>query len=325
MGLAGQFVAEREGIPLALLNPINLFLRSTDTFPDGVGVAPSSSRLGRVRNRVANRLLFDLMLRDVNRHLREVRSRLGQPALRSTLMDQPARVSQLILQPTVPDFEYPRADLPRHVHFIGSLLPPGPSDWTPPPWWGRLDEDRPVVLVTQGTVATDFERLLRPAIAALADQDILVVATTGGRPADEIGEQPASVIIEPFVPFAALMPHVDVMVSNGGYGGIHYALAEGVPIIVAGRSEDKVETSARVAWSGVGIDLRTDRADPAKVREAVRRVLHDGCYRERARILQARLADLDGPVVGAQLLERLASLRGPVLRSHDPWSERDPA
>lgn len=307
MGLAGMFVAKKRSLPLAVLNPLNLFLPSRDTFPDGLGVAPSRTALGRLRNRLANWLMFEKVLGQVNRHLHRVMDELGIPGPRAPLMAMPGLVSDLLLQPTIPEFEYPRSDLPPHVHFIGALLPPGPRDWEEPDWWPRLREGRPVVLLTQGTVATDFDELLRPGIAALAGEDVLVLATTGNRDVAEIGLSAPNLILHPFVPFGRLMPLVDVMVTNGGYGGIHFALTHGVPLVVAGRSEDKAETTARVAWSGVGINLRSQRPAPARIRHAVMDVLAESHYRERARAMRASFARLDGPTRGAELLEALVA------------------
>ena len=47
------------------------------------------------------------------------------------------------------------------------------------------------------------------------------------------------------------------MVTNGGYGAVQRAVSTGVPLVVAGNTEDKPEVAARVAWSGAGINLRT--------------------------------------------------------------------
>ena len=66
-------------------------------------------------------------------------------------------------------------------------------------------------------------------------------------------------------PTTCLLPHVDAMVTNGGYGGVQQALAHGVPLVVAGDSEDKPEVAARVQWSGAGINLHTGRPSPAMV------------------------------------------------------------
>jgi len=83
---------------------------------------------------------------------------------------------------------------------------------------------------------------------------------------------------------------VDVMVTNGGYGGVQQALANGVPLVVAGDSEDKPEVAARVHWSGTGVNLRTGRPSPAMVARAVRGVLDRPTYRARAQALQEQIA-----------------------------------
>ncbi len=83
------------------------------------------------------------------------------------------------------------------------------------------------------------------------------------------------------------------MVTNGGYGGVQQALANGVPLVVAGDSEDKPEVAARVQWSGTGVNLHTGRPSPAMVARAVRRVLDQPSYRERAGALRAEIAASD--------------------------------
>jgi UDP:flavonoid glycosyltransferase YjiC (YdhE family) len=104
---------------------------------------------------------------------------------------------------------------------------------------------------------------------------------------------PANARLERFIPHDRLLPHVDVMVTNGGYGGVQQALANGVPLVVAGDSEDKPEVAARVHWSGAGVDLRTGSPSKAMVSRAVRRVLTHPSYRRRARALQAEIAASD--------------------------------
>lgn len=92
--------------------------------------------------------------------------------------------------------------------------------------------DAPVVHVTQGTVATEASDLIVPTIQALANEAVLVVATTGGQAIEGLNLEsvPANVRLEPFIPHAQLLPYVDVMVTNGGFNGVQMALASGVPI-----------------------------------------------------------------------------------------------
>jgi UDP:flavonoid glycosyltransferase YjiC (YdhE family) len=168
-------------------------------------------------------------------------------------------------------FEYPRPDLPRLVHFIGPLLPAVPDDFTRPTWWANVENARskgtPVVLVTQGTIATDAGELIEPTLRALEFEDLLVVAA--GADASELEHIPGNAQVERFVPFTALMPLVDAYVTNGGYGGVTIALANGVPVLSGGTTEDKVEVGQRVAYSGVGINLKTNRPSERKLRDAI--------------------------------------------------------
>jgi hypothetical protein len=91
-------------------------------------------------------------------------------------------------------------------------------------------------------------------------------------------------------------PRTAVMVTNGGFGGVQQALANGVPLVVAGATEDKKEVAARVAWSGTGVKLRTPRPSPRALRRAVQRVLTRPDYGVRARQLRQRTAELGDPV-----------------------------
>src|SRR5690606_6542107 len=106
---------------------------------------------------------------------------------------------------------------------------------------------------------------------------------------------PRNARLAPFVPYHAILPLASVVVTNGGYGGVQQALHHGVPLVVAAGSEEKPEIAARVAWSGTGIDLRTGRPSPKAVRTAVRRVMAEVSFRERARALASEMADYNGP------------------------------
>ncbi|TSD85072.1 glycosyltransferase, partial [Mycobacterium sp. KBS0706] len=108
-----------------------------------------------------------------------------------------------------------------------------------------------------------------------------------------------------FAPYDRLLPKVDVFVTNGGYGSVNYALSLGVPIVVAGDTEEKPEIAARVAWSGAGINLGTGQPRPEQIRDAVRAVLSDPRYRRRAQAMQADFARYDARREIAAILEDL--------------------
>jgi UDP:flavonoid glycosyltransferase YjiC (YdhE family) len=132
-----------------------------------------------------------------------------------------------------------------------------------PGWWADLDETQPVVHVIQGTIANiDYGQAIAPTLRALAEEDVLVVVTTGGRPLDTLPTLRANARAATYLPYDELLPHTAVYVTNDGYGGVQYALLYGVPIVATGGKEDKPEVGARVAWTGVGRRIRSEHPSP---------------------------------------------------------------
>ncbi|MEV1320920.1 nucleotide disphospho-sugar-binding domain-containing protein [Micromonospora arborensis] len=131
-----------------------------------------------------------------------------------------------------------------------------------------------------------------------ADLDVLVVAATVRDDGPDLVRQaltdvPDNVRLAGFVPFDRLLPHADALVTNGGYGGVQTALHYGVPLVVAGASEDKPEVAARVEWSGTGVNLRTSTPGTTELRAAVQAVLHDPGYRSQAGIMAKEIGQHD--------------------------------
>lgn len=310
---AAVTVEETGGPPSAIYNVSCLGLAGREVAPFGLGLSPSASPLGRLRNRALRFLAPNVIFREASAALARQCADIGVAPrkFQGTVLSP-----NLFLQPTVAAFEYPRSDLPPQVHFIGALLLDRPAEFVAPSWWEELfAARRPVVLVTQGTVATAPSELIVPTLSGLVGDDVLLVAV-GVRDPDELGlaSLAPNVRVERFVPFTPLLPLVDVYVTNGGFGGVQYALSHGVPIVVAGTTEDKPEIGNRVAHAGAGINLRTSSPTPQQVADAVRTVLREPRYRVAAQVIQAELNRHNAPEEAATLLEQLAATRAPVLR-----------
>ena len=127
-----------------------------------------------------------------------------------------------------------------------------------------------------------------------AEPDVLVVVTAGGRPVEAIpGPIPSNARLASYLPFEWLLPKVDVLVTNGGYGSVNQAISFGIPLVTAGLTEDKAGVNARVAWSGVGVDLATNEPTPEALLEAIRTVLDHPGYRLRASQMAAEYTEID--------------------------------
>jgi UDP:flavonoid glycosyltransferase YjiC (YdhE family) len=301
-------------LPTATINITVLSLEDAYQAPFGLGLPPSSSPLGRLRNKALYPLIDHVIFRRVNRAYAELARKHDWPYFPF----RPKATDWLFIQPAVESFEYPRAVTAPQVHFVGPLMPEPPADSPRPDWWADLEAAKaagtPVILVTQGTIATHSSELIEPTLKAMEFEDAFVVAA--GADPTVLSDIPANARVETFVPFGPLMPLVDAYVTNGGYGGITIALANGVPVVSGGTTEDKAEVGGRVAYAGVGINLKTNRPTTEQLRTAIFSVLRDPAYRQRAQEIQQDFATHKGPAEAADLLEQLAATGKPVLRAY---------
>ncbi|MGE2734870.1 glycosyltransferase [Mycolicibacterium vaccae] len=292
--------------PVVACGVAPLTLSSADTPPFGMAWHPREGVDYRRMTDVAHRVI----MRDSHRAFDAALRRTGVGGAPVFVSDWP-RLADAVVQLSVAGFEYPRGDLPETVEFVGPALPPTDAAFEEPPWWPDLEAAPTVVLVTQGTYDnTDLDQLITPTLRGLAEcDDILVVATTGGGPGRPMRAPiPDNARVTDWVPYSALMPHVDVMITNGGYGGVQYALSHGVPLVVAGETSDKAEVAARVSYSGVGIDLKTATPSPQALRAAVMQLRDDDRYRTAARRLRTEI-DCATPIDAiANALKRCSDL-----------------
>lgn len=281
--------------PIVVVNVSILFLDRPDGAPIGMGLPPARGEADLARYAQLKAGMDAAFVGPVRACADRRLADLGLPALPASLTQSIVVLPDAFLQPSVPEFEYDFGTLPETLRFVG-LLPGGRTSAPVPEWWTMRDRSKRVVLVTQGTLANaNFGELVEPTLSALADRDdLLVVATTGGRPVSAIGMPlPANARVASFLPFDTILPEIDLLVTNGGYGSVSQALAAGVPLVSAGLSEDKAEVAARIGWSGAGIDLSTNTPSVAVLREAVEATLSDPRCRQRAAAMAEAFAARD--------------------------------
>ena len=286
--------ARSERPPIVLCGTSILHWRRNDGAPLFLGLPPAGSEAQRDEYAAIARDYDRIVNQPIALRLNKILKELDVGPLSTAMFESVVELADAYIQLSVPGFEYPR-DVPATVHFVGT--PPIMPNQVPLPSWARdLDGSRKVVLVTQGTVANhDFGLLVRPTLEALAKEPgLLVVATAGGRPVDAIpGPIPDNARVASYLPFEWILPKTDVFVTNGGYGSVNQAMSFGIPIVTAGMTEDKADVNARIAWSGVGINLATNEPTPRALNEAVRSVLAKSIYRSRATAMANEFAKLD--------------------------------
>jgi len=301
--IASIWLTELGGPPNIWLSVLPLALPDPDMPPFGLGWQPGKSVFSKWRNRFINWVFDQILLKDVQQYANTTRASMGLLPYKRNLLTEEFESPSLVLHTSTLAFEYPRAAFPDNMRFIGPALLPPRASYATPDWWEKLQRDQPVVLINQGTVAKDYNNLIRPAIEALKDENMIVLAVPVQE--GELSPLPENTFAEPYIPFGNLLPHVDIMVTNGGFGGTQHALAHGIPILVAGATEDKMEVAARVEHAGAGINLKKQNPTPGAIRKGVLRLLSDPKFKEKAEAVQADFARYDAAKMAADSVEEV--------------------
>jgi len=299
LAYGAQIAAERDGRPWALTVPSLLPLPEPGIPPYGLGLAPRTDRLGRLRDRalwpLVERLYGSALLPGLN----ALRGEHGLAPLASPLdlFASPARVLALTGAP----LEYPRRALPPHVRLVGA------QPWDPPaavPEW--LDEPGdPWVLVTCSTEYQGDERLAAAAVEALRDAPVRLLVTLADAHATAALPRAANVRVERFVAHGPVLERAAAVICHGGMGIVQKTVAAGLPLVVVPFGRDQPEVARRVTECGAGVALPAKRLTPRRLRTAFDAAT---AGRDAARAAGVRLRAAGGPGAFADAAEELAGL-----------------
>ncbi|KAK5125382.1 hypothetical protein LTR85_000491 [Meristemomyces frigidus] len=289
-------------VPVVGLGHFPIALMSKDTAPFGSGL-PSQ---GEERNTAMNAGVIQMMS-GVQAAVERILApyKCAKPLPSRQPMDMVFRAPDIYCQLCVPELEPPRSDLPENFRFVGTLL--GGNDQRPSPDWFQsfIVEDKsdlPLVMVTSGTLPNmGPTELILPTIEACRTLPVrLIVCAVHARRPDGF-VLPENARWAEWIPFEELFKYTSLVVSNGGYGGINQAFAAGIPMILAGMSEDKAETGVRGAMTGAAINLRTQTPTAEQIHEALELMLSNRVYKEKALEMKKAYAACDpvGSIVEA--------------------------
>jgi len=281
------FVKEKMDIPVIAISVVPLPETSKDLPPSGLGLTPSYSLLGKLKQSALRLVADTLLFAKPTKVMRKILSDHGIDPGTANIFDILIQKSTIVLQSGTPGFEYRRSDKSDHIYFAGPLLPYAKKKDGQGWYSEKLRQYDKVILVTQGTVEKDIDKLIIPTLEAFKDSDCLVIVTTGGSGTDELRKKYSypNIIIEDFIPFDDIMPYADVYVSNGGYGGVLLSIKNQLPMVVAGVHEGKNEINARVGYFGLGINLKTEKPSVLQLRKSVEEILSNDAYSRNVKTL----------------------------------------
>ena len=293
---AEQLIAESLHVPVFAIG-LSMVMPDEKGPPPFFGLRPARTPVGRLHHAVVRKMLASAMKAGTS-HYNDILAAHGLPPIRSDGFPQEpmlrtrrvflngsrgwsSRATSLSPTPSTSA----RSSPARRAVTSQSALPDV-----------VVDPSRKVVAVSQGTVDnTDPGKLIIPTIEALKGTACVVVATTGGAHTETLRARfpEPTVVIEDFIDYDLLFPHVDVFVTSGGFGSNLAAFLHGIPVVGAGKREGKNDINARVGYNKLGIDLRTERPKPARIRKAVQTLLDDPSYTANVAELRAQLQSYD--------------------------------
>lgn len=219
----------------------------------------------------------------------------------------------LTLAPVPESFRDPRDPLPATAHHVRPAVP-SPGHRVVGAGRPAITSGGPTVYFGLGTVfPQESGDLFARVLAGLRELPIEVVATTGGvvTPA-ELGEQPANVHLDQFLPLGSVLPRCDAVVSHAGSGTLIGALAYGLPSVLLPLGADQPLNADRCTDLGLGRTLDASCSTSEKIARTVRDVLRDPDHRAAATRIRNEIAALPRTDHAADLLERLATHRCPI-------------
>ncbi|MCP9337249.1 glycosyltransferase [Stutzerimonas xanthomarina] len=221
----------------------------------------------------------------------------------------------LQLSQTTPGFDFPRTALPEHFHGIGPLrsaLTDEPAMDIP------VATGRPFVFASLGTLQGDRCGLFQRIAEACRDLDVqLLIAHCGRldrRQERRLLKAGASWVTD-FAPQRAVLARADALITHAGLNTVLDALEAGVPSLALPIAFDQPGVAARVVHAGVGLKLDPRLANRRRIVQALRRLLSEPGFAQRARVLGDEVRAGGGAPRAAQLIEAVLEAESPGLRS----------
>ena len=280
--LFGPLVAaEAAGVPAVVLNPTINLVPAPGVPPIGMGLRPSASPVGRLRDRAFG----TLGARAWNRALpalNAARAEHGLPPLDHVLDQGRSAARVLVLTSAAFDFMGP---LPPVVKHVGPRLDDvaWADEWTPPAG------DEPLVLAALSSDYQAQEGVLQRIADALGKLPVRGVVTTGLGIRPDTIQAPPNVQVVRSGAHGRILREASVVVTHCGHGTTLKALAAGVPVVGLPMGRDQMDVAARVVHAGAGRRLRAS-ASPAAIARAVTDVLQTPGYRQQAQRIAADIA-----------------------------------
>lgn len=192
-----------------------------------------------------------------------------------------------LFQPYANSFDH------EHYRFVGPILQQRPEAPAFP--FERLDEEKPLIYISLGTMIADQAAFFHLCMQAFAQSNWQVVMAVGKSVSPEVwSDIPANCLVQPFVPQLEILPRASLFITHGGMNSVNEALSYNVPLVVVPQGADQYVIAKRVEQLGAGKQLSAQDLGAEKIRRAAEEILSQPGYAQVARRIGESLRTTGG-------------------------------
>ena len=304
-------VADHLNLPFVTVCNAMLIQREPAVPPYSTPWAYSTTPWTRLRNRVGNALI-DYLTRDLWQAMVDQRRQWNLPAYQGR-DDAHSTLAQICQLPQ--EFDFPRKRLPAHFHYIGHFQDPSGTE---PITFNNVDfpferlTGKPLIYASLGTLQNQQPEIFECIAKACSSLDVQLVISLGNPQAQPVA-LPGDPIVVAFAPHQKLIERSTIVVTHAGMNTVLTALGCGVPLVAIPITNEQPGIAARLARTQAGKTIQLDTLNETTLREAISDVLTESSYRQNAQRLQQAIQSSGGVKQAADIIEKAAQTRQPVL------------
>jgi zeaxanthin glucosyltransferase len=225
--------------------------------------------------------------------------------LRINWQEPGSTISKLAVITQVPkEFDFPGIQLPANFHYAGPFHDDEGREPVAFPW-EKLN-GKPLIYASLGTLVNGLDHVYKAILEAARKLPGVQLVLSEGQSInpDTLGPIPSNAIIVRTAPQLELLKHAALCITHAGLNTTLESLAQGVPMVALAIGYDQPGVAARIEYHGVGESLEVESITGEQILEAIRRVLENPSYRERALYFKDVISKGRGLDVAADVIEQ---------------------
>ena len=209
-----------------------------------------------------------------------------------------------VISQTPKEFDFPGIPWPPQFHYAGPFHES--EGHAPIPFPLETLNGKPLIYASLGTLVNGLDHVYKTILQAVGKLPAVQVVLSIGMNVelDSLEPIPANTVVVRRAPQIELLKRAALCITHAGLNTTLEALAQGVPMVALPIAYDQPGVATRIQYHGAGESLEVETLSGPELLGAIRKVLNNPSYRERARYFQDVIAKTRGLEVAADRIEQ---------------------